>query len=136
MFVLGFDFGIKYIGIAVGQKITKTSNPLTSVFIKDDFYFKEIIYYIDYWSPVDVIIGYPFVYNNYDNSKFIIELEKFIENVFNNIVVPIHIVNENLSTWESKKIIFNKSFHKRYFVSVNALSAAILIEQWFLKNLI
>lgn len=35
MFIMSFDFGINYIGIAVGQSYTKTANPIKCIQAKN-----------------------------------------------------------------------------------------------------
>jgi putative Holliday junction resolvase len=57
---LGFDFGAKNIGIAVGQDLTKTANPLTVIKAKDGKpQWEEIQDLIDQWKPDILIVGLP-----------------------------------------------------------------------------
>ena len=49
MQILAFDFGTQYIGIAVGQTITKTSSPLTVLNVAHEG--KEI------WNTISNIIA-------------------------------------------------------------------------------
>jgi len=136
LFVIGFDFGIKYIGVAIGQKITKTVTPLASILVTNKKEkWKLIFECINTWSPSEIIVGYPFD-SGFSNNDILKELDNFINYLTIKCRSPIFLVDENLSTWNAKKNIFfskNKK-NKKYFFSVNAMSAVILLEQWFFDN--
>ena len=61
MQILAFDFGTQYIGVAVGQTVTKTSSPL--VVLKVDREEKEIWNsisdLIEEWKPDQILVGKP-----------------------------------------------------------------------------
>lgn len=141
MFVIGFDFGIKYIGVAIGQKITKTASPLTSIFVtKKSEKWKAVFGCIDMWSPSSIVVGYPYS-DIFRNDFFLKELDAFINVLNKRYNIRIFVVDESLSTWEAKKCIFFRSYkEKNYFLNVNAVAASILLEQWFsdieFKNLL
>jgi putative holliday junction resolvase len=58
--LLAFDFGEKRIGIAVGNTITKTAEPLTIIQQKNqDERWKAIEQLIQEWQPKILIVGLP-----------------------------------------------------------------------------
>jgi putative Holliday junction resolvase len=58
--VLGFDFGLKYIGVAVGQQLTHTANSLTVIKARDGIpNWDDIQKLIDQWQPQLVVVGLP-----------------------------------------------------------------------------
>ena len=58
--VLAFDVGEKRIGVAVGNKITKTSEPLKIIQEKNqDQRFKAIELIITEWQPQILVVGLP-----------------------------------------------------------------------------
>ena len=58
--VLCFDFGTKSIGLAIGQSITNTANPLTELKAKDGVpNWEQIKKIIDEWQPDLLLIGLP-----------------------------------------------------------------------------
>lgn len=134
MLILGFDFGTKYIGVAVGQKITRTATPVTSIIIDDGVdRWENVFKCIDEWSPSVIIIGSPFG-DRFDNKVFLRQLNDFIDMIKIKFNIPVHIVNEHLSTWKAKKNYpCSKKKLKSYFLFVNAMSATILVEQWLLN---
>jgi putative Holliday junction resolvase len=58
--ILAFDFGEKRIGVAVGNKITKTAEPLKIIQEKNqDQRFKAIELIITEWQPQILVVGLP-----------------------------------------------------------------------------
>ena len=58
--VFGFDFGIKRIGIAMGNTLTGQAQPLTVVSAIDNATrFKTIGALIDEWRPTRLVVGEP-----------------------------------------------------------------------------
>ncbi len=58
--ILAFDFGEKRIGVAVGNNITKTSEPLKIIQEKNqDQRFKAIELIINEWQPWILVVGLP-----------------------------------------------------------------------------
>lgn len=59
--VLGFDFGLKNIGIAVGQSITHTASPLATLAAEDGVpNWLEIQLLVQQWNPNALIVGVPY----------------------------------------------------------------------------
>lgn len=133
MFILGFDFGLKYIGVALGQSITKTSSPLDTIIVKNEKYKWKIINNIILnWRPLAIIIGKPSI-TDHNNFKFVLEIDKFSRRLECKFNIPIYFVDETLSTWEAKSCFISKK-NKNYFKKINAISAAIIVEQWFFED--
>ncbi len=130
MFVLSFDFGTRYIGVAVGEMLTFKIFPVYSILtFKMHIRYFEVFSILNNWKPKYIIIGYP-INEIYDNSKLldIIDLFAFkIRCFYNENVI---FVDENLSSWKARRIL-NKN---KDFLTINSLSATILIQQWFLDN--
>jgi putative Holliday junction resolvase len=58
--ILAFDFGEKRIGVAIGNTITKTSEPLKIIQEKNqDDKFKAIEALIQEWQPQILVVGLP-----------------------------------------------------------------------------
>jgi putative holliday junction resolvase len=58
--ILAFDFGEKRIGVAVGNTITKTAEPLKIIQEKNqDQRFKAIELIINEWQPRILVVGLP-----------------------------------------------------------------------------
>ena len=58
--IMGFDYGTRKIGIAVGQLITKTANPIAIISARDGIPdWSEIEKLILEWQPSQLVIGLP-----------------------------------------------------------------------------
>jgi len=58
--LLAFDFGTKRIGVAVGNSISGTAQPLTSINDeKNDVRFATIAALIEEWGPAALVVGLP-----------------------------------------------------------------------------
>ncbi len=59
--VLAFDFGLKRIGVAVGNTMIKQAQPLTVIHsATNDAKFKDIAALLDEWKPTLCVVGLPF----------------------------------------------------------------------------
>ena len=133
MLILGFDFGVKYIGVAIGQKITKTARPVASILVSNNNW-SGVFKYIYDWSPSTIIVGYP-LNEKFKNKVILNKINKFIGLIESNFTIPVCIVNENLSTWEARKMLqcYRKKTQMCFF-SLNAIAAQILVEQWLFDS--
>lgn len=136
MHVLGFDFGLKHIGVAIGQSITQTATPLCSISATDGIpNWAEIDNLIQQWHPTAIVVGIPL---NMDGTEQLLThcARQFAKRLHNRSHLPVHHVDERLSTWEAKdrlkikKDALTRIKNKKTIEQINALSAAILVEQW------
>lgn len=108
--VLGFDFGMKYIGVAVGQTLTGTATPLTTINAKDGIpNWSEIVELIEKWRADAIIVGIPL---NMDGTEQAITLcaKRFANRLHAHTKLPIHQVDERLSTFEAKNRVLKEKF--------------------------
>jgi RNAse H-fold protein YqgF len=102
--VIAFDFGLKRIGCAVGQKLTGTASPIGTIKNnKKDTDWNKINLWLDEWQPQAIIVG---VTQQADGSASPIEneIKKFIINLREK-KIPIHIIDEENSSIKAKRII-------------------------------
>ena len=135
--IIGFDFGLKYIGVAVGQKISMTASPLCSIPAKDGIPPWDIIEeIITSWNPFQLVVGLPI---NLDGSKQHITFcaQNFANRLHNKFKIPVSTTDEAFSTWEARnKISLSKHSkkNKQELEKLNATAAAIITEQWLVDN--
>ena len=66
-YVLAFDFGLRHIGVAVGQSVTKTASPLTTLNANQGTpKWSEVSTVIEEWQPATLLVGLPL---NMDDSE-------------------------------------------------------------------
>lgn len=128
---LGFDFGMKHIGVAVGQTITCTANPLTSLkAINGIPKWDEIAKIITTWNARALVIGIPL---NMDGTEQPITAaaKKFGNRLEAQFKLPVHRVDERLTTVEAKQQLFDSSGYKALDkTSIDSYSAKLILESW------
>ncbi|MFM8454277.1 MAG: Holliday junction resolvase RuvX [Gammaproteobacteria bacterium] len=135
MRILAFDFGIKHIGVAVGQTITQTAEPLTTL-VNNPEMGPEIKKLLAYWSPQKIIIGLPL---NMDGSEQELTLlaKHFADTLQAYSPLSIEWVDENLSTWEAKQALnlpYRGKITKNQAQQLNAQAAVIIAEDWLKRS--
>ena len=129
---LGIDYGLKKVGISLGQTVTCKARPL-SILKNDKVFMENICKIIENWQPDVIIIGDPQTSNNAILTR---ELDKFSSSLEIEYGSKIKIVkfSETLST-EEAKIVFkelrkNKALNKKK-KQVDDISACLILESWF-----
>ena len=134
--ILAFDFGRRRIGIAVGQQVTGSANPLGVVSNSDDGPdWREISRLIDEWQPARLIVGMP---ANVDGSRaeiadtvdqFVADLDRFER--------PVDTVDERYTSLEAEEMLKSEramGLRGRIRKEMIDSAAAVLIAERWLRN--
>ena len=125
MQIVAFDFGVKKIGVAVGQTETNTSSPLHVIQNKyNKINWNEISIVLDEWKPDLILIGKPLNMDGTD-SEIMKKVDKFFQKLKSTYEAEYQYVDERLTTFEAREILKE---NEKDFVDANA--AKILIDQW------
>ena len=125
--ILGFDFGTKKIGVALGQHVTQSASPLCLIkAINGEPDWPALIKIMDEWRPIACVVGLAL---NLDmsESKTSKLAKSFGEKLHNRFNIEVHYVDEHLTSFEARLI--SKS-SKKSSASVDALAAALILESW------
>lgn len=135
--ILGFDFGTKYIGIAIGVTIINTAKPIGCIKVKNQQIDWEMIHQIiNTWKPKELIVGIPKGLNN-KSQNITIKSLRFYHQLKKKTKLPTHKVNEQLSTWEAKKLLnlqAQQHLSIEELLHINSQAAAVLVAQWLNEN--
>ncbi len=134
MFILSFDYGYKYLGIAIGQVYFKTVTPLKCLYLKNGIpSWWQIQNIFNSWECLEVIIGISqskIFQCNWIN-KFIYKFANRIGSRFGKKII---FVDEIFTTYDAK-IYYNqyKEYFYRFNISnnIHAISASLLLMRWF-----
>ena len=129
--VMSFDYGLRNIGIAIGQSITKSASTFYAIKAKEgvpDWIKLDSI--IDEWEPSLFIVGDPF---NMDGTKseFQKKIVKFSSRLKKRYGVEIQMIDERLTTKEAKERIKNEVNGIKGSSDKHSISAQIILEDWF-----
>ena len=120
--IMGFDFGMKRIGVAVGQKVTQTASGLTVVQACDGIprweYLDKIV--LD-WQPEKFIVGLPL---NMDGSKSEMsqKAHKFSRRVSSRYNIHSEMFDERLTSFEARE-------HEGK-THIDAIAARLILQSW------
>lgn len=123
--VLAFDFGLKHIGVACGQSLTGTANPISTLnATAGKPRFREINALIEEWQPDRLLVGLPL---NMDDSESQISqgARRFARRLGEQTQLPVWLVDERLS---SREAIDEQGADPR---SNHALAAVVIAERYF-----
>ena len=129
---LGFDFGTKSIGVAVGQRITGTARPLPALKAQDgkpDWNVIEKL--LKEWQPEAVIVGLPL---NMDGTEqpLTARARNFANKIHGLFGVQITLHDERLSTVEARAGLFEHCrFRALILCSFCSASAGMILEGYF-----
>lgn len=133
---LGFDFGIKKIGVAVGQMATNSASPLTilpSVSQNPDW--SGIGQLIVEWRPAGLVVGLSRRSDGSDNP-ITPRIMKFSRQLEGRFQLPVFLQDETLSTYEAKQMLFDDlgTRAKTLWRVQDQLAAQLVLQSWLNDN--
>ncbi len=116
---LAFDFGTVRVGVACGNSVTRSAEPLGSITASGEPRFDSIARYIAEWQPDALVVGVPFHPDGaaHENTE---RARRFARQLRGRFGLQVHEVDERYSTTEA---------HAMGAADVDAASAAIILEQ-------
>ena len=103
--VLGFDFGEKRIGVAIGEHLLSIAHPLVTIDEEaNDKRFADIAALINEWQPISLVVGLP-SYLNGDEHELTQLCRKFARRLEGRFHLPVTLVDERLSSAEASQTL-------------------------------
>lgn len=130
--LIGFDFGMKRIGVAVGQTITQTARPLDTIQAKDGIpNWNAISTLIRKWLPGALVVGIPLNMDGTD-QKITQHARQFAESLREQFKLPVHEMDERLTTKDAKERLFAEGgFKALQDGQVDRVAAQLILQNWF-----
>ena len=131
---LGFDFGLKRIGVAVGQSLTRSASPLGTVAMRaGEPDWEAIARLVKEWRPDSLVVGLPY---NMDLSEqeMTQHARRFAEGLATRFPLPVHTVDERLSSREAEAQLKERRQQGRRRVTredIDGAAAGVILESWF-----
>jgi putative Holliday junction resolvase len=128
--LIGFDFGERRIGVAVGETGTGIANPIGAIdATANDTRFREIGKLVDEWRPTAFVVGRP---RHSDDSEHAIAklAEKFARRLAARYHVPVMMVDETLSSAAAEESLRGARAGARRKTDVDAVAAAIILQSY------
>lgn len=145
--ILSFDYGLRKIGVAVGDSLTQTAKPLAILPTKDGIVNdKDIENLISTWKPSVIVVGIPYnplSENNTQNNQAnrIVKLaQKFADQLENNYSkqynLIVNTIDESHTSNEAKKIIadLRKNKQIKRGAKLDDIAACLILERWLQQH--
>ena len=125
--LLGFDFGPRKIGIAVGQTVTGSASPLTTLRSRNEVPdWDRIRKLIEEWRPEALVVGIP---HNMDGTEveWAHRAHRFARQLEGRFRLPVYRVDERLTSLEARRQMGRKATSLE---AVDAMAAKLILETW------
>ena len=132
--IISFDFGLKRIGVAVGQTVTRSAAPLGVVTPRNgEPDWTAIGRLVAEWQPAALVVGLPY---NMDLSEQEMtgHARRFAEGLAARFPLPVHTVDERLSSKEAEAQLKERRQQGRRRISredIDGAAACVILESWF-----
>ncbi|WP_426415422.1 Holliday junction resolvase RuvX [Aestuariirhabdus sp. LZHN29] len=129
--VMAFDYGLRNIGVAVGQTLTGTSSPLAPIRARDGVPdWDEVGKLIREWEPDTFIVGIPLNMDGSD-SEMSARARKFGNRLNGRFQKPWIGVDERLSSREAKGLARELGHRGDYNERpIDGLAAQLILTSW------
>ena len=127
--LLGFDYGTRRIGVAVGQDITRSVTPLTTLLSQNDKPdWDAISKLITEWQPDRLVVGLPL---HLDGSvqDLTEKAQRFGNQLKGRYNLPVEMVDERLTSHEAETELATRG-GKVAKADIDALAAALILQSW------
>ena len=131
---MGFDYGNRRIGVAVGQTLTANANPLAT--IKNGpqgVDWDAISSLITQWQPDRFVLGLP-LHADGSKSKITDAVNNFGDQLQARYNLPVEKIDERLSSHEAEqRMLENGLSKKKRKADLDQYAAKVILDTWFLE---
>jgi putative Holliday junction resolvase len=120
--VLAFDFGLKRIGVAVGEPELGTAHPLPAI-----AQFAQIEKLVREWSPAALVVGRPTSVQG-EPHAMTRQAEDFARRLERRFKLPVARVDERFSSVEAESRLRGTRADKK---KIDSVAAQLILEQYF-----
>jgi putative holliday junction resolvase len=134
--LLGFDFGVRKIGVAIGHLETGIASPLTKLTaVRQRPDWQGISDLIDTWSPCGLVVG---VSRQNDGSENPVtpRMLRFCRQLEGRYGLPVHQIDESLTTFEAKQLLFDETGVNaaKLWKVQDQVAAQLILQTWLNEN--
>ena len=124
--LLGFDYGEKRTGVAVGQSLTSTATGLTTLHSKQQkMDWSAIEALIEEWQPDALVVGIP-VHMDGTEQAMTLSARKFSRQLHGRFQLPVFEAEERLSSVEAEEHLGSTQDKE----AIDKEAARIILQSW------
>jgi putative Holliday junction resolvase len=125
--VLAFDFGLKRIGVAVGEPELGTAHPLAAIAAAGDARFAAIEKLLAEWKPAQLVVGVPLSVQG-EPHMMTRQAERFARRLHGRFGIPVACVDERFTSVEAQSRLRGSGAKSK---AIDSVAAQIMLEQYF-----
>ncbi len=125
--ILGFDYGERRIGVAVGEHLTRTARPLTTLTSRDgkpDW--TTIHHLLEEWHPARLVVGLPLHLDGKEQSMTD-RARRFGNQLHGRFGLPVSYADERLTSLEATRLLAGKGRNK---AAIDEVAAQLILQSW------
>ncbi|MGD9164247.1 MAG: Holliday junction resolvase RuvX [Chromatiales bacterium] len=126
--LLGFDYGTRKIGVAVGQTLTGTATPLETLRLvnhKPDW--ARISRLIEEWRPEALVVGLPLDVDDSETDATV-PARRFSRQLEGRFRLKVYLADERFTSFEARDRLGHKAKRREEY---DAMAAKLILETWF-----
>ena len=130
--VLAFDFGTRRIGVAIGNALTRTARPLTTIAAEASAArFAAIAALIDEWQPEVIVVGRP-VHADGSEHEMTVRAERFARQLSGRFGLKVSCVDERYTSVAADVELADSGVRgKDRKARRDAVAAQLILQSWF-----
>ncbi len=125
--ILGFDYGERRIGVAVGEHLTRTARPLTTLTSRDgkpDW--TAIHHLLEEWHPARLVVGLPLHLDGKEQSMTD-RARRFGNQLQGRFGLPVSYADERLTSAEATRLLTGRGRNK---AAIDKVAAQLILQSW------
>lgn len=131
--LLGFDFGLRRIGVAVGQSLTGSATPVGIVPARDgEPDWNVLKRYLREWGPAQLVVGLPYTMDG-GEQDITQRARQFAAALSQQFAGPVHTIDERLSSREAEtrlKALRQAGRRRITREDIDCAAACVILESW------
>ncbi|MFV8818828.1 Holliday junction resolvase RuvX [Haliea sp. E17] len=133
--ILCFDYGLRQIGVAVGNTLLGTSTALPILRARDGVpNWEEVAALVAEWQPALLVVGEPLNMDGSD-SELAQRARRFAGRLHGRLGLQVSLFDERLSSREAKSLAREQGHRGDYRrAPVDSVAAALILESWLAEQ--
>lgn len=132
--VLGFDFGTRRIGVAVGSAVSGQAQALTTLHHRDGPDWDAINRLVAEWRPQALVVGLPLLEDG-SEQPITGHARRFMDELGRHVGLPVHEADERFSSteaWERLRLQRATGARRKRLAKgdSDAMAAQVILESW------
>lgn len=129
---LGFDFGLKRIGVASGEHLLGIAHPLTTLNVEsNEDRFNQIAKLVDEWKPSTLVVGLPLTLDGEEHEVTLL-CKKFARRLDGRFGLPVVMIDERLSSAEASQSLKEIGINgRKQKPMLDQIAAQVILQSYF-----